>query len=368
MKILHLLTSGGIGGIEILCKDISAYSHYENIFCFLFGEGSIYYQMKEAGKTVYSLHDNKKISITKFKKLKKISKDCDIVVVHHDDPFLQMHYLALMRAFPNKKYISMVHHCYDPVADNLGYGVVKRTIKHHVTKSMFRNSNKLIFVSKAGMISYQGHYNLNKSKISVVYNGVGDRFITNGKNVKKHDDGIIRLLYVGRLVELKGVNTLIDILPDIMKQKNVFMDIVGDGPCRSDLESKVKSFGINDKVSFHGFMNDVTPFLSSADIFIYPSKTEIFGISLVEAMAYKCVCVANNVGGIPEIINDGENGFLNKSNTREGLEESVLKAIEVIQSKERNLMMNTARTTAEGFTIDKTVRELEKVYKALMEG
>ena len=62
MKILHLLTSGGIGGIEILCKDISIYSNCDNLFCFLFGDGNIYSQMKEMRKAVFSFKDSKKLS------------------------------------------------------------------------------------------------------------------------------------------------------------------------------------------------------------------------------------------------------------------------------------------------------------------
>lgn len=368
MKILHLLTSGGIGGIEILCKDISIYSNCDNLFCFLFGDGNIYSQMKEMRKAVFSFQDSKKLSTTKFKKLQAIAIDCDIVVVHHDDPFLEMYYLALKKTFPKKKYISMVHHCYDPIADNLGYGFVKRFIKHHITKIMFKKSDKLIFVSKAGMRSYQGKFRLNLDKTSVIYNGVGDRFINDGKAVEKCYNVPIRLLYVGRLVELKGVDVLIDILPKVIKKHDIYVDIVGDGRCRINLENKVKSFGIEDKVCFHGFKSDVTPFLSKADIFIYPSKTEIFGISIVEAMAYKCICVANNVGGIPEIINDGLNGFLNKSNTPNGLEKSINKAIEIVHSDTRRRMMNSARKTAENFTIHKTINKLEKTYKELLEG
>lgn len=85
MKILHLLTSGGIGGIETLSKDIATYSTYDNSFCFLFGEGIIYDQMKEEGRNVYSLYNGSKLSYSKLHELEIIAKFCDIIVVHHDE-------------------------------------------------------------------------------------------------------------------------------------------------------------------------------------------------------------------------------------------------------------------------------------------
>ena len=368
MKILHLLTSGGIGGIEILCKDIATYSNVDNVFCFLFGGGSIYEQMKKSGYCVHSLHDNKKISLSKLSKLKCIAKSSDIIVVHHDDPFLEMYYLALIKSYPKKKYISMVHHCYDPVADNLGYGVIKRALKHHIISQMFQNSNKLVFVSKAGLNSYAGTYHFDRRKTSIVYNGIGEKFLDGGRGIKKEQHSLIKLLYVGRLVELKGVNVLVDVLPEIISHQDVYMDIVGDGKSRNELENKVATLGIQDRVTFHGFKDNVTPYLKDADIFVYPSKTEIFGISLVEAMAFKCICVANNVGGIPEIIHDGKNGFLNKDNSAEGLKKALIKAIDsTLDISLRDKIMNAARKTAEDFSISKTISNLEDIYQSVME-
>lgn len=368
MKILHLLTSGGFGGIEVLCKDIATYSNVDNVFCFLFGEGDIYEQMKMAGNTVHSFQDKKKVSLSKINKLRYIAKSCDIIVVHHDDPFLQMYYLALKKSYPKKKYISMVHHCYDPVADNLGYGILKKKLKNHIISQMFKKSDKIVFVSKAGKNSYAGTYHLDSKKICIVYNGIGEKFLDGGQYVNKVQHDFVRILYVGRLVEIKGVDSLVKILPEIISYQDAYIDIVGDGESRNELESKVSSLGIQDRVTFHGFKANVAPFLADADIFVYPSKTEIFGISLVEAMAFKCICVANNVGGIPEIINDGENGFLNNENSSEGLKKALIKAIDsVFDINHRYEIMNSARKKAEFFSIFATISHLERIYQGLLE-
>lgn len=365
MKVLNLLTSGGVGGIEILCRDIALKSNVNNCFCFLFGEGMIYDQMSKSGLEVYSF-GTKKISTEKYQKLKKIAASCDIIVVHHDDPFLQMYYLALMRAFPKKRFISMVHHCYDPVADNLGYGFVKRNVKKLLITKVLSKSNKVIFVSKAGYKSYSDSFSIDDQLVNIVYNGISEAKLDAGKLAKKNTTDIVHLAYVGRLVKLKGVDKLIEVLPLLVKDYEFQVSIVGDGPCRNELEDRVRTLGLSEKVTFFGFQENVNPYLEKADIFVYPSNTEIFGISIVEAMAFKCICVASNVGGIPEIINDGVNGYLNIDNTVDGLYKAIVNAMMAYHDDKKAEIINAARKTSEGFSINETIVELENIYSELI--
>lgn len=368
MKIMNLLTSGGVGGIEILCRDIAEKSSVSNCFCFLFGGGIICNQMKNAGAEVYS-YDTKKLSGEKLRQLEMVARGCDIIVVHHDDPFLQMYYLALMQAFPKKKYISMIHHCYDPIADNLGYGLAKRTMKKWLVARLMKKSDKLVFVSVAGYESYAKCFKVQSKNVEIVYNGISKNKLEAGAKCVKDKAESIRLSYVGRLVELKGVDKIIEILPKLNEKYEFQLSIVGDGKTRTELEKKVCEFGFQDKVKFYGFQENIDPYLEKTDIFLYPSKTEIFGISIVEAMAFQCICVANNVGGIPEIVHNKQNGFLNMDNTVDGLYQTIDEAISTyFDDGCREKMMKEARQTAEKFSIDKTIVALEDIYKGLLEG
>ena len=176
----------------------------------------------------------------------------------------------------------------------------------------------------------------------------------------------MKLLYVGRLVKLKGVDSLITEFSNICNNHDLILDIVGDGPEKEQLVREVEKLNLSNKVFFHGFKTDITSYLSDADLFIYPSYSEIFGISIVEAMAFKCVCIASNVGGIPEIIKNGINGFLNISNTSDELREKMYEAIALCANwNARNSMMENARITAESFTIEKTIGDLEAMYQEL---
>lgn len=102
MKILNLLTSGGIGGIEVLCRVIASYSDVENEFAFLFGRGAIYENMKQSENIVYDLDDGKKISAKWFRNLVRVAKKADVVVAHHSDPFLELYYIFIKLLFPKK--------------------------------------------------------------------------------------------------------------------------------------------------------------------------------------------------------------------------------------------------------------------------
>lgn len=369
MKIVHLLTSGNIGGIEVLCKDIGICADYKNAFCFLFGKGLTYEQMKASCCEVYDFSQYQKVSVRRLKLLIEIAKTGDVIIVHHDDPYLELYYLILQKVLPHKKYISMVHHCYEPEMDKKNVGFLKLILKRNIQRKMFQFSDKLIFVSKAGYKSYLQYYLIDESKVEIIYNGIDEKKINHGRSIKKKINRSLYLLYVGRLVELKGVDDLITAFYKISSQYDLILNIVGDGKQRFYLEEMVKKYGIDNKVKFWGFKQNVTPFLEDADVFVYPSKTEIFGISLVEAMAYQCICVANNIGGIPEIISNEKNGLLNLSNTTEGLTVKIEQAIRICSDPIRKeKMRESAQKTAAQFCVSNTISELGKLCSHLLGG
>lgn len=144
------------------------------------------------------------------------------------------------------------------------------------------------------------------------------------------------------------------------------LTIVGDGVERVELEKYAKELGVEGQVCFAGFQSQVGDYLSNCDIFVSPTQYESFGISIVEAMAYGCICVSNPVGGVPEIIKDNVNGFLTEAPDVQHLIEAIARAIEVICSSSDGVIRKNARNCAEYFSIDNTCMQLEQNYKKLM--
>lgn len=168
------------------------------------------------------------------------------------------------------------------------------------------------------------------------------------------------ITYIGRLEHIKGVNLLIGAFAAVCLEHDVRLSIVGAGTERDKLEALVRSLNIEDKVTFYGQQVDIHPYLSDASIFVYPSTwEEVFGISIIEAMAYGLPCIANNVGGIPEIIKDGENGFLTKEPTEEQVAFLIKKVIGMYERGEIESLSRNARDTAQRFSVVNTCRSIE---------
>ena len=128
--------------------------------------------------------------------------------------------------------------------------------------------------------------------------------------------GIIKIGYIGRLVDGKGLEDLLEAVKILKNQNLGFkawnLAIYGNGPLESKLEKLANELKIADKIEWRGFIpySKVPEALSQIDIFVYPSWHEGFGRSIMEAMAMEKAVVATRVGGIPDLIEDNENGFL----------------------------------------------------------
>jgi glycosyltransferase involved in cell wall biosynthesis len=127
------------------------------------------------------------------------------------------------------------------------------------------------------------------------------------------------LLFVGRLTEKKGGRYLIEAMPALMKQNpEVKLLVIGTGEAKMNLQHLTQNLSISNNVIFAGAIpnNELPAYFATADIFIGPSikveggDTEGFGLTFVEAAMSGCIIVGTNVGGISDIIVDGETGFL----------------------------------------------------------
>lgn len=136
----------------------------------------------------------------------------------------------------------------------------------------------------------------------------------------------ITLGYVGRLVKGKGLEDLFEAIK-ILKLQNLEFNclIFGVGPLESKLKKMAENLNIADKIEWLGFVpyNKVSEALAQIDIFVYPSLHEGFGRSIMEALAMGKAVVATRVGGIPDLIKDGENGFLVEPNNPEMLAQKI---------------------------------------------
>ncbi len=134
----------------------------------------------------------------------------------------------------------------------------------------------------------------------------------------------IKLLYVGRISKEKNLELLADAFPGLAgRRKDLSLTIVGEGPYRKEMEARLAGVpGVHFTGVVHG--EKLAGLFASADIMVFPSLTDTFGNSVVEALASGVPCVTSNEGGPREIIVDGECGLIFDHKRPGDLEEKIL--------------------------------------------
>jgi N-acetyl-alpha-D-glucosaminyl L-malate synthase BshA len=117
------------------------------------------------------------------------------------------------------------------------------------------------------------------------------------------------VMHVSNFRPVKRLTAVIDVFRSIRQRLPSRLVLVGDGPDRAAAERRAADYGLAAAVMFAGEQQDLVPWLSVADLFLLPSAKESFGLAALEAMACEVPVVTSNVGGLPEIVEDGVTGF-----------------------------------------------------------
>ncbi|MCG9891185.1 MAG: glycosyltransferase family 1 protein [Thermosynechococcaceae cyanobacterium MS004] len=167
------------------------------------------------------------------------------------------------------------------------------------------------------------------------------------------------LLYVGRLSAEKAIHEIKPVLEAIPRAR---LALIGNGPHRGDLERHFAQTN----TYFAGYMSGTTlgAAYASADAFVFPSRTETLGLVLLEAMAAGCPVVAAASGGIPDIVQNGVNGYLFDPQDKTG---AVLATQRLLNhSEEREAFRRNARTEAERWSWSAATQQLQQYYQGVL--
>lgn len=354
MNVLHLLTGGDTGGIEILCKDYQKYSINNNFFLFLWGNGIIVDEMKHSGANVIELGASKKQIIKTVKVLNHIchNNHIEIIIVHHAAPLSHIYSRFLKILNPKIRVYAYAHGAAEDMCryhDGNGLWMRKKVLSYSLNRA-----DKVIAISEFVKSSLVNYFGIPEKKIDVIYNGVDlNRFKTqNHKHSKK-----LRMIYVGRLIEEKGVQNIIRVVASLHRDLECSLIIVGDGKYKKSLINLSNELNLNEIVTFLGNRRDVPELLASSTIFLhFPEWEEGFGITILEAMASGLICVCTKKGAIPEIIEDGKSGFLVDGNN-DAIK--VLKHINNLNYEERLQISNNAIDRSRQFSINQFSEKLD---------
>lgn len=158
-------------------------------------------------------------------------------------------------------------------------------------------------------------------------------------------EGPLRILAAGRLVQAKGFDTLIDALA--LLERPFTADIHGDGPLRVELQGRIDAAGLADRVRLRGY-GDLAPAIAAADLFVLSSRREGFGNVIVEAMAGGLPVLATRTPGPESLIEDGVTGWLVPLEEPRALADAIAR---LAADPQRDRVVDAARAVAAGYTV-----------------
>ncbi len=136
------------------------------------------------------------------------------------------------------------------------------------------------------------------------------------------------LMHISNFRPVKRLRDVVRVFAKVRASVPSVLVMVGDGPDRSAAEDEARALGVSADVRFLGKIDAVAPLLAAADLYVFPSESESFGLSALEALASGVPVVATRVGGLPEVVKDGETGALCALGDVDGMAKAAVRLLE----------------------------------------
>lgn len=173
------------------------------------------------------------------------------------------------------------------------------------------------------------------------------------------------LLCAGRLDKEKRIEVILRAMPDIVKHVDAQLVVSGPGKLRNDLESLVANLGIQDRVTFLGYLSedDVPRIYRIADVFVIAGVAELQSLVTMEAMASGLPVIAADVMALPELVHQGENGFLFPEDDAQALAAA---AVTILSNESlRRQMVKKSLELIKAHDINKVIEQYEMLYSLM---
>lgn len=233
----------------------------------------------------------------------------------------------------------------------------------------FQRVNKIVCVSKA-VKEFLIKMGYNEQKLKLIYNGVKQikkdislRRKTRERLNIQEDEVVFGM--IARVIHEKGHDLALDAFEKIGRKGKVLF--VGDFNTEfgSLIDNKINKMGLNEKVIRVGQQDDILPYISAIDIYLSPSRREAISLSILESLSAGLPVIGSNVGGIPEAVFHGENGFIFENENVQDLANymDILYNDQMLMEK---FSKNATQVFMKKFDVDIMYREIISVYKELL--
>lgn len=362
--VAHTLNPGGTERLVVDMALAFASRFDVEVFC-LDEPGTWATTLRGAGIAVHGLQRQPGLDLSVAGRLAKHLRrfDADIVHAHQCSAWF---YAALARLrYPRPRLVFEEHGRFHPEVDNPRRRFVNRMLVRRLTHRCVAVSEDI----RARLVRYEG---LDPGGIEVIYNGVApveptgsDERARIRASLGLGDDGFV-MGTVGRLDPIKNIPMLVDAFAAVAgSNPQLALLVVGDGPERAAIESRVAQAGIADRVVMTGYRGDARSLAGSMDLFVLASLSEGTSMALLEAMSAGVAVAVTAVGGNPEIVAAGETGWVVPSGDAAALAAAIREAVE--QPARRTAFADAARRRFEQrFTFARMIEAYDALYASLL--
>ncbi len=365
-KIAHVTYDMNIGGAEQVIYNLienADQSKYDlSVLCLERSIGPFGIRLKEKGYDVVAFNRKPGFDISLVNQMHNylINHNIDILHCHQYTPYI---YGLFASFFTRAKIIFTEHGRFHP--DKRKF---KRVLLNPILNIFTDYVTAISSATRHAVIEFE---NFPRNKVRVVYNSIDPTlYMSPADENLRGSLGISLKDYVlgsvARLDTIKNHKMMIKALERVRRvSPDTCLIIVGDGPEMEDLKSFTASLGLSSKVIFTGFKEDIHNYMKIFDIFLLTSFSEGTAMTLLEAMASSIPCIATEVGGNPEIVNDAETGFIVPNDDEKALSEKILVLLRN-QALQKNMGLAGRKRFEEKFTVDKMVTAYEAIYENLV--
>jgi L-malate glycosyltransferase len=201
-----------------------------------------------------------------------------------------------------------------------------------------------------------------ENEIRVIYNFVNTEIY---RPAEAPPDGEKRLMHISNFRPVKRVTDCVRILAEVLKETPAHLYMVGDGPDRPEAHRLARDLGLDRQVTFLGKQDHVERLFPRMHVLLMPSQMESFGLGALEGMACGVPSVATRVGGLPELVTNGVDGFLEPVGD---IAAQSRRVIELLTNEEQHRRMAEAarRTAVERFASSTIIPQYEKYYEEVV--
>lgn len=323
---------------------------------------NVFYHQVEVNQ--YSVFQYPPYDIALASKMAEVAKreKLDILHVHYAIPHAVCAILGKQMARTGLKIVTTLHGTditvlgYDPsLTEAIRFGIEQSDYVTAVSHALVEQTNELIAPHK---------------DIDVVYNFIDERVYrpVDAGGLRKafgisEDEKV--LIHVSNFRPVKRVQDIVNAFSIISEKVKAKLLLVGDGPEKTIVCRQIKRLGLEDKVLLLGRQDHVEELYSASDLMLLLSEKESFGLVALEAAACGVPCLGTDVGGIPEVIEDGFNGYICELGN---IEEVAEKAVSLLKDEKalKDMSENATTIAKHRFHSTAIVSQYEKIYESLI--